>query len=332
VSRRSRGTRRDARLTERGFHAWVARRLPAGRVGPLPLGDDAAAVPWSGSRVALLTSDALVEGTHFLPDSPPDAVGSAAVAASLSDLAAKGAEPLALLIDLLLPRTTPPAWPQSVLLGAERTAARFGAHVVGGDTKSAPRRVVVGIAVGRGERGRLAARTRARPGDRLVTTGTVGRGGAGAVALESVRTPTRSVLRELLDIRPRVVEGRALAARAHAMLDTSDGIAEAAHLLAEASRVRVVLRAEDLPLDPALVRRVRDERRRWRYAFYGGDYELLAAVPPGAVGPLRSRFARIGTALHEVGRLEPGRGAWLERNRRRSRLSRAGWQPFARER
>jgi thiamine-monophosphate kinase len=332
VSRRSRRTRREARLTERAFHAWVARRLPAGRVGPLPLGDDAAALPLSGSRVTLLTSDALVEGTHFLSDSPPDAVGAAAVAASLSDLAAKGGEPLALLIDLLLPRTTPPAWPRSVLLGAERTAARFGAHVVGGDTKPAPRRVVVGIAVGRGEVRRLAPRSGARPGDRLVATGTVGRGGAAAVALGPTRRPTRSEMRELLDIRPRVAEGRRLAARAHAMLDTSDGIAEAAHLLAEASRVRVVLRAEDLPLDPALVRRVRDERRRSAVAFYGGDYELLAAVPSSAVASLRSRLARIGTPLHEVGCVERGRGAWLERNGRRSRLPRAGWQPFARER
>ncbi|MCI4328527.1 MAG: AIR synthase related protein, partial [Thermoplasmata archaeon] len=70
---------------------------------PLPLGDDAAAVRLRPGRVALLTTDALVEGTHFLAASPPRDVGSAAAAVSLSDVAAKGGRPVALLLDLLLP-------------------------------------------------------------------------------------------------------------------------------------------------------------------------------------------------------------------------------------
>ncbi|MCI4360992.1 MAG: thiamine-phosphate kinase [Thermoplasmata archaeon] len=320
---------RAGNFSERGFHAWAKRHLPAGRTGLLPLGDDTAAVPVGGVS-ALLTTDALVEGTHFLARSPPDAVGAAAAAASLSDIAAKGGSPLALLLDLLIPPSTPDRWPQRVALGAERMMARFGGHLVGGDIKSASQRCVVGTVLGTADPRHLAPRTAAVPGDVLLTTGAVGRGGIAGLALRRGHAPTVAELRQLLRIQPRVQEGQTLASYARAMLDTSDGLAEAAHLLAEASHVGVVLDEGQIPWAPGLSRRVPDADRRRSVGFFGGDYELLAAVPSRMLDRALSSLDSTGTAVTPVGEVTAGRGVQLRVGRHLSALPRSGWDPFHR--
>lgn len=323
---------RTAPFSERDFHAWARRHLAAGALGPLPLGDDTAAVEVDGA-VALLTTDALVEGTHFLPSSPAEAVGRAVASASLSDVAAKGGRPVALLLDLLLPRTTPGAWARSVCRGAEKAMAETGAHLVGGDTKSSPHRVVVGTVLALADPRHLAPRSGARPGDLLVTTGWVGRGGSASLSLREGATPSTRELVRLLAIQPRLAEGRALVRHARAMLDTSDGIAESAHLLAEASHVRVEIDSALLPWDRALLRRVPEVERRIGVAFFGGDYELLASVPPGRVRAAQRAVREAGGTLTVVGRVGRGRGAVLRRDSGAVRaLPRAGWDPFGRTR
>ena len=217
------------------------------------MGDDVAALA-VGGEVLLLTTDALSEGPHFLASADPRAIGRATVAASLSDIASKGGRPLAVLIDLLLPPRTPMRWAERVIEGAEETAVRYGAHVVGGDTKPSEGRTVVGTIVGVARRGYLPARDAARPGDVLLVTGTVGRGGRAALPILEGRRPNARERIALLDIRPRLSEGRALARYARAMIDTSDGLADAARRLSHASRVRVVVDAERLPIDPGLER------------------------------------------------------------------------------
>ncbi len=191
----------------------------------------------------------------------------------------------------------------------------FGAPLVGGDTKPSPTRSVVSTVIGWGQKGRLAPRAAARPGDVVVTTGTVGRGGLAAYRWETCdRSPSgrRRALRELLDVRPRVREGVVLSRWAHAMLDTSDGIADASRLLAEASQVRIVIAEGQVPVDPGL--KALPSAARARAIVYGGDYELLAALPPtrvaGAVAavrvgrraPHRDRLGRTG-----FGKLDPVR-------------------------
>ncbi|HTZ62256.1 MAG TPA: thiamine-phosphate kinase [Thermoplasmata archaeon] len=319
-------------VRERAFHEKLARTLPAGRTGLLPIGDDATALKPPPGRVAVVSTDTLVEGTHFLPDSPPERVGGAATAVSLSDVAAKGAAPDAILLALVLPVGTPAAWAEAVVRGAERFGARFGAHVVGGDTKPGPVRAVVSTVLGWGREAHLAPRTGARPGDLLVTTGTVGRGGVAAARLAAAGPGDRRAIVELLDVRPRVREGIALAPLSHALIDTSDGLAEAARLLARASGVSIRIDEDRLPWAPGLRALAGSGARRREVGFYGGDYELLAAIPARAwpaasraVRQVRGRLTRIGV----VGR---GRGAWLYSGRRRSPMPSPGWQPFGPER
>jgi thiamine-monophosphate kinase len=327
----TRSSRSSPAIEERSFHAWLARRLAAGREGALPLGDDAAAIEAPPGRVAVLTTDALVEGTHFLADSDPGAIGRAAVAVSLSDAAAKGAQPAALLLDLLLPRATAARWAQAVSLAADRRGREFGAPLVGGDTKPSPVRAVVSTVLAWGRPEALAPRGNAVPDDLIVTTGTVGRGGAAAARLEASgrRGAARyKALADLLDVRPRVREGAALAPLAHAMLDTSDGIAEASRLLADASDVRVVVDAGLLPLDRTVTRL--PVHAQWPAAIYGGDYELLAAVPARSLATARTAVRAVGGRLTIIGRVERGRGAWVATGGRVRRMPAGGWQPFGR--
>ena len=324
----ARARRRSPPVREREFHERLARTLPAGRTGLLPLGDDATALRPPPGRVAVVSTDTLVEGTHFLRASPPERVGAAATGVSLSDVAAKGAAPDAILLALVLPVGTPRSWAEGVVRGAERFGARFGAHVVGGDTKPGPVRAVVSTVLGWGRAAHLAPRTAARPGDLLVTTGEVGRGGVAAARLAAGGSAHRRAVVDLLDVRPRVKEGIALAPLAHALIDTSDGIAEATRLLARASRVRLVLEEARLPLARGVASVARTPERRRAVAFYGGDYELLAAIAPGAWRRAVTAVRRAGGRLTRVGRVERGSDAWLEVRGERRPMPPPGWQPF----
>jgi thiamine-monophosphate kinase len=304
-------------ISEREFHRWVRMHLPAGRSGLLPIGDDAAALAVGRNRVILLTSDAFVEDVHFRRSSPPRRIGEAVSAVNLSDLAAKGGRPAAILIDLLMPPGTPTDWARSVLLGAEGMAARYGCHVVGGDTKPSATRTVVGFSMGWSSGKSLPTRRGAEPGDVVVTTGPVGFGGA-----------HRSDVNGSLRVRPRIPEGQRLAPLAHAMTDTSDGIAEAAHLIAKGSRRKIVLVAEALPLHPRLRRRGQSMGQRLYAAFYGGDYELFATMDRSRVPRARAALRPLRCPLTVVGRVEKGQGAWLERGGRLQPLPHAGWRHF----
>ncbi|MCI4322234.1 MAG: thiamine-phosphate kinase [Thermoplasmata archaeon] len=313
-------------FSERGFHARLrAAGRPSAEI-PLPIGDDAAAVRISAGKVALLTTDALVEGTHFLSDSAPADVGRSAVGVSLSDVAAKGGRPIALLLDLLLPPQTPPSWADAVAAGARAEIRQWGGELVGGDTKPSATRSVVGTVLAEGDPRHLVPRSGARAGDVLVTTGTVGRGGILAAALHRGR-PTPSLRRQLLRVEPRLFEGRVLVRFAHAMLDTSDGLGESARLLSEASRVRIEVDFDRLPLAPGL-RAIPAGAARDSAVFYGGDYELLAAVPAARVAAAIRAVRRVGGLVSVVGEVKRGKGAYLRRNRELRPMPGAGWRPF----
>jgi thiamine-monophosphate kinase len=315
-------------VKEREFHAWISKHLPAGRSGLLPIGDDAAALRPPARHVAVISTDTLVDGTHFLARSPPERVGAAAAGVSLSDVAAKGATPDAILLALVLPVGTSEAWARSVLRGAERMGARYGAHVVGGDTKPGPVRAVVSTVLGWGDPAHLAPRSGARPGDLLAVTGEVGRGGLAAARLELRGRRSPRALVEMLDVRPRVREGIALAPFAHALIDTSDGVADSARLVAQASRVRLVVDETRLPLARGTSTLARTRARRRSLAFFGGDYELFAALAPRDWSRAERAVRGVGGRLTRIGRAERGSGAWLDTSEGRIAMPPAGWQPF----
>ena len=313
-------------LSESALHRWLGRTLRGPRRGRLPLGDDAAALPLGGNRVALLTTDALVEWTHFLPATPPEAIGAAVANASLSDIAAKGGRPVALTLDLLLTGETTPDWARSVIRAADRAMARWGAAVVGGDTKSAECRAVVGTVMGLGRADRLAPHSGLRNGDRIVTTGVVGAGGVAYREFTGGDPSDLGHLRALLGWRPRVREGAALVGFASAMIDSSDGLAESVRRLAEASGTRVEIDSARLPLHRKLDRA--PDGSIPSVTFFGGDYELVAGIRPQRLEAARSAVRRAGGRLTEIGVVERGRGAGLRTGDSVAPMPPAGWQAF----
>lgn len=220
----------------------------------------------------VVTQDALVEGVHFRLDWLDwRELGFRAAAVNLSDLAASGATPEALVVTLAVPGETAAADVIALYEGIAET----GVPVVGGDTSASPVVVVSVTALGRSER--VPGRTGARPGDLLVVTGPLGGAGAAFRRHAYVRPPLR------------LEEGRRLAQTAHAMLDLSDGIAVDAGHLARRSGVLCVVELDRVPLgDGAMVSDLG----------FGEDYELLAAV--GGPGDLAV-----------VGRVEQGEGVRL---------------------
>ena len=200
----------------------------------------------------VVTQDALLEGVHFRLDwiSWRD-LGWRAAAVNLSDLAASGARPEALLVTL----GAPPDTRAEDVLELYEGIAETQVPVVGGDTTRADRLTLAVTALGRSER--VPGRAGAQPGDALVVTGSLGAAGAGFRSGRFVRPQLR------------LEEGRSLARHAHAMLDVSDGIAIDAGHIARRSGVRCVIELERVPLAEGAT--VED-------LAFGEDYELLAAV------------------------------------------------------
>jgi len=220
----------------------------------------------------VLTQDALVENVHFRLDWIGwRELGYRAAAVNLSDLAASGAEPEALLVTLALP----PETEVDDVLELYGGIAEAGVPVVGGDSTSAASVTISVTAAGRSER--VPGRVGARVGDVLVVTGPLGGSGAAFRAGRYVRPPLR------------IAEGIELARTATAQLDISDGLAVDAGHLARRSGVRCVIELDRLPLAPDAT--IDD-------LGFGEDYELLAAVPDPGV-------------FQAIGRVEEGEGVEL---------------------
>jgi thiamine-monophosphate kinase len=223
----------------------------------------------------VVTQDALVEGVHFRFDLLSWAeLGFRAAAANLSDLAASGAEPLALIVTLALPGGTDVADVVQLYQGM----AEAGVPVRGGDTTRADSVMVSVTALGRSER--VPGRAGARRGDLIVLTGPLGATGAAFRDGRLSRPPVR------------LEEGRRLAAVATAMLDVSDGLAVDAAHMASRSGCRVAIELERVPLAAGAT--IED-------LGFGEDYELLAATPDALGFPVIGRCEEgsgVGLTLH----------------------------------
>lgn len=218
----------------------------------------------------VLTHDVLVEGVHFLSSDPPDDVAWKLVAVNLSDLAAKGATPVGVLLGYPLGDDS---WDQNFARGLGDALAHFDVALLGGDTVHGPR-VLSLTAIGRSP---LApSRSEAQAGDALWVTGVIGRGGLGLRAdpdhLDAYRRPL-----------PRLAEGKTLAPIVHAMMDVSDGLLIDARRMAEASGLAVEIDLDAVPV----------VGERMAAVTAGDDYELLFALPAEIASPVAA--TRIGT-------------------------------------
>ena len=274
--------------------------------------DDAAVLPVAAGDL-VLTHDMLVEGVHFLPTDPPGDVAWKLLAVNLSDLAAKGAAPLGVLMGCGL--TGDRDWDAAFVAGLSEALATFVVPMLGGDTVRMPDGAphTLGLtAIGRAPPGGAPARSGALAGDRLWVSGAIGDAGIGLrIALGEIAGPA-ALLQAYRRPMPRLAAGRALAPMVHAMADISDGLLIDSGRMAAASGLHVRIDLDAIPLSADLLAFAGGTRAaRLAAATAGDDYELLLAAPLGADAALSTLSQSLGLKLTPVGRFEAGEGLAL---------------------
>jgi thiamine-monophosphate kinase len=310
-------------MNELDLIARLTRALPANDTVVVGAGDDCAILDLGlPGRWLLFKTDAVVEGIHFLPDTPPQKIGHKALARCLSDIAAMAGTPSVALVTLALPQSFAPARIEAIYTGLNRLARQHGVAIAGGETTTNPERVLISIALlGWVEKDRCLRRAGAKVGDVLFVTGELGGSLAG----------------RHLDFEPRLAEARWLAThfRPHAMIDVSDGLASDVRHLLGASGVGANLLATAIPISRAAQVASRDSASKKPPLLAaltdGEDFELLFAVPgQDAVALLdawRKEFPKV--SLKCIGKVTAGPAITLSDKAGVKSLPKQGYVHFA---
>jgi thiamine-monophosphate kinase len=233
-----------------------------------------------GGETLVLTHDAMVEGVHFLTGQDPADIAWKLVATNMSDLAAKGAEPLGVLLGYQFAGDD-----ARFVMGLKEALQHYRAPLLGGDTVSGNGRQSLGLtAIGRATHRPVPSRGGAQSGDGLWITGPIGAAMLGFEALKAGSGDASAYRRPVA----LLAEGRALAPLVSAMMDVSDGLLLDASRMAEVSGVTLAIDRAAVPIATPEARR--DEALRW-----GEDYQLLFTLPSGSEPPIPAR--RIGAAI-----------------------------------
>ncbi len=303
----------------------------------LGLADDAAAIPSRPGQDLIVSKDAMVAGVHFLEGDALDLVARKLLRANLSDLAAKGAEPYGYFLAVAWPAGTGWADRERFAAGLAEDQAGFGLTLLGGDTVSTPGPLTLSATIlGWTASGAMIRRSAARPGDRVLVSGTIGDGWLG---LKAARGELAGVVpaeaAEWLAGRYRLPEPRlelrdVLRARAGGAADVSDGLVADAGHIAWASGVQLRLDLERLPVsEPAdqwLQRQPDRARALGALATGGDDYEIVLTAQPGQAADLIAEAEAAGVALTEIGEAVDGEGTAVLFDGRELELGRAGWR------
>jgi len=282
------------------------------------IGDDCAILPQESGLDTLVSTDMLIEGTHFILDkiSPFD-LGWKSAAVNISDIAAMGGRPHSAFLSLALPKDTSVSWIEEFIKGFRDISDKFGVTIRGGDTTGSKGLMCINVTIlGDCPSGKALRRDTARPGDLICVTGTLGDSAAGlhAVLSDSAAgprplqgcfslqvNPAKHLIERHYRPVPRVREGIVLrqTAGVHAMMDISDGIAsDLLHILAE-SHVSAEVDTSRLPLSADLKAYSKDAGLDpIQLAATGGeDYELLFTVAPESESSITLPHTVIGRIL-----------------------------------
>ncbi len=267
--------------------------------------------------VLAMTTDMLVEGTHFLSGTDPQRLGHKVLAVNLSDLAAMGADARWALLCVALP-TADEIWIAAFARGFFALADRFGVELIGGDTTRGRLAISVTV-IGELPVGAELRRGGALVGDEIWISGATGEA---ALALACLQGRTRLAPQHLSRCRarleapePRLALGSRLRGLAHSAIDVSDGLAgDISHIL-EKSGVAADLALASLPLAEALAS-CSDVALAQECLLAGGDdYELLFTAPPDARGAIESLSFELGLDLTRIGLILPGPPRLVVRDR-----------------
>lgn len=285
--------------------------------GSFNLTDDAAIIAVPPGAELVVTTDAMIENIHFLARDGAERIARKLLRVNLSDLAAKGAEPLGYQLVLGLPAAED-AWLAQFCAGLAHEQKAFGIALHGGDTVRSPGGIILSVtAFGHVPAGQMIRRSGAKPGDDLFVTGSIGDAALGLeVKLNGRLFSSAAML--VFDSRlhlptPRVAFGQKLRGMAHAAMDVSDGLVQDAGHIAAAANLQAVIHAESVPLSMAARQALADDPGLLSVIFTGGDdYELLFAAPPQVREQIVSLSKAAGLAVSRIGSLEPGAGILVQ--------------------
>lgn len=306
--------------------------------GALGLQDDAATFAPPPGCELVLTADALTADVHFLRSDPPDLIARKMLRVNLSDLAGKGATPLGYLMTTAFDPATDEAWIKRFAEGLAQDQAAFGITLLGGDTTATPGPLALtATLIGSVPTGRALRRNGAKPGDRILVTGTIGDGYFGLGCLRGEFAGLALEHRRFLTDRyqlpqPRVAFGRLLAERGlgHAGMDVSDGLAADLGHICAASGCGAEVSLPQVPLSAALTELLSDDPDLLSAAIAGGDdYELLLAVVPEELDAVMAAAVETKTEITEIGVFTKGKDVvFQDADKRSIELSRAGFTHF----
>jgi thiamine-monophosphate kinase len=302
--------------------------------------DDDAAVLDGQARDIVVTTDAIVEGVHFLADDPPETVARKALRVNLSDLAAKGAAPAGFVLTLAL-RAADHSWLAPFARALGEDAALFRCPLLGGDTVSTPGPLMISItAFGRVPRGKIVRRSGAKPGDHIVVTGTIGdaalgldvlRGGPVAAALSGDAAGREMLVGRYRLPQPRCGLSEALRDHASAAMDVSDGLAGDLAKLCGVSGVSAVIDLPSVPLSQAAATLLARGAVGIDALVSGGDdYEILCTIPADRFESFARAAQLAGVAATSIGTVmaETAPPKFLDAEGREVRLRRLSYSHF----
>ncbi len=277
--------------------------------------DDAAVLTPPQGQDLVLSKDALVAGVHFFAHDDPALIARKALRVNISDLAAKGAQPLGYLLALALPPAPSDAWLEAFSKGLAQDQAEYGIALLGGDTVKTNGELMISITVvGCVPHGRMVRRTTAQVGDVLAVTGTIGDSALGCRVLAGHSLPIAPSHLEFLQDRdwlprPRLSFAPHLLRYASAAMDISDGFVGDLAKLCRVSGVSVQVNVEDIPLSDATRAAVQLQPPLLESVLGGGDdFEVLFTVAPQHLAALR----RTHQPITVLGHIEPaGQGAQI---------------------
>ncbi len=276
-----------ARASEFDTIARYFAPLSRGAPGAFNLTNDAAVWRPTQGMEAVITSDCLVAGVHFLADDPPASIAAKLLTVNLSDLAAMGAAPVGYTLAAAWPADIDDTWIAAFAEGLGRAQENNGVVLFGGDTVSTPGPLTLTItAFGEAAAGRALSRSGAEAGDDVYVSGTIGDAALGLRVLQGrLAPPSREAAAYLAgryrEPTPRTRIGVGLAGLASSAIDVSDGLAADLGHLAAGSGKRIDVRAQDVPLSPAVAACLEGAPELLETVLGGGDdYELAFTAAP----------------------------------------------------
>lgn len=300
----------------------------------LGVGDDAALLQVGNGMELAVSTDMLVSGTHFFPDTDPYLLGRKTLAVNISDLAAMGATPRWATLSLSLPNADE-HWLQRFSAGFFSMADEYAVELVGGDTTRGPLNLCVTI-MGEVPAGKALRRSGAQVGDDIWVSGVLGEAALGLAHLQSNIELPDDVRIFCLDAlhqpHPKVALGLALRGIAHSAIDISDGLlGDLGHIL-ECSDVAAEVRYDKVPAPSFFAYAGKDLKELAQHCVLSGgdDYELCFTAPVAQRDEIDAISARLDLPLTHIGQIVSGRGCTV-RNADGSvmKIKEAGYDHFA---